>query len=109
MNATLVPSRGAVMLFFVLSGYVLALPYIEGRPLSWWRFLISAVLSIVATTRGCRGCYDRALFICSAARSIYGRWLGPAHQSGIGIPLLAAVRIGRRLRIVRSDPLESGV
>ncbi len=39
-NAALIPSRGAVMLFFVLSGYVLALPYIEGRPLSWRHFLI---------------------------------------------------------------------
>lgn len=39
-DAAAIPSRGAVMLFFVLSGYVLALPYVEQRPLAWWRFLI---------------------------------------------------------------------
>ncbi len=30
----------AVMLFFTLSGFVLALPYVEGRAATWWKFLV---------------------------------------------------------------------
>lgn len=32
--------RPAVMLFFVLSGFVLSLPWHDGRPPTWWAFLI---------------------------------------------------------------------
>ena len=41
-----VPNHWAVMLFFVLSGLVLALPWIAGRPLPWPRFLIRRTLRL---------------------------------------------------------------
>lgn len=41
-----VPVHWAVMLFFVLSGFVLALPWIEWRPLPWPKFLIRRTLRL---------------------------------------------------------------
>jgi peptidoglycan/LPS O-acetylase OafA/YrhL len=40
------PSHSSVMLFFVLSGFVLAFPWVEGRPLSWPKFLIRRALRL---------------------------------------------------------------
>lgn len=39
-------ARSAVILFFVLSGFVLALPYVDNRADPWWRFLVRRFLRL---------------------------------------------------------------
>jgi len=44
--ALLIEGRGAVALFFVLSGFVLALPWLRGRPPGYGRFVVRRVCRI---------------------------------------------------------------
>jgi peptidoglycan/LPS O-acetylase OafA/YrhL len=71
-----VAGREAVMLFFVLSGLVLALPYLRGRAQAYPTFLVRRILRIYCPYLG-------ALAICIAGAAI---WHGDLHHGDFAAP-----------------------